>query len=129
MSGGSVETPRETGSMRDAERRIGRLLIGATYVSVGLLVIGFVLMMADGVSPLAGGPQLDLPGLGAQLVALDPAGYLWLGLLAVIATPIGRVIVAGIAYAREAEWLMVGIALGILALMIVGVVTAFAGTV
>ncbi|MEO8437710.1 MAG: DUF1634 domain-containing protein [Chloroflexota bacterium] len=115
--------------MRDAERRIGRLLIGATYVSVGLLVIGFVLMMADGVSPLAGGPQLDLPGLGAQLVALDPAGYLWLGLLAVIATPIGRVIVAGIAYAREAEWLMVGIALGILALMIVGVVTAFAGTV
>ena len=48
----------------------------------------------DGISPMSGGPPLDLETLGAQLVALDPAGFLWLGLMAVIAAPIGRVIVA-----------------------------------
>ena len=64
-----------------AERLIGRLLIAVTYVSVGLLAIGFALMIADGISPLAGGPPFDAATLGAQLLALDPAGFLWLGLL------------------------------------------------
>lgn len=35
------------------------------------------------------------------LLALDPEAYLWLGLLAVVATPIGRVSFAAIAYARQ----------------------------
>ena len=64
-----------------AERLIGRLLIAVTYVAVGLLVIGVVLMIADGISPLSGGPPLDLATLGSQLLALEPAAYLWLGLL------------------------------------------------
>ena len=45
-----------------------------TYVAVGLLVVGVVLMIADGISPLSGGPGLDLATLGSQLLALDPAG-------------------------------------------------------
>jgi hypothetical protein len=39
-----------------AERVIGRLLIAVTYVAVGLLTIGVVLMVADGISPLSVGP-------------------------------------------------------------------------
>src|SRR4029079_14100807 len=78
-----------------AERTIGRLLIAVTYVSVGLLAVGFALMIANGISPLDAGPPLDIATLGAQLVALDPAGFLWLGLLAVIAAPVGRGSVAG----------------------------------
>ena len=112
-----------------AEYRIGRLLIAMTYVAVGLLVVGVVLMIADGISPLNGGPGLDLATLGSQLVALDPAAFLWLGLLVVVATPIGRVIVAGIAYARQADWLMVAIALGILAVIAIGVGSALTVTV
>jgi len=112
-----------------AERTIGRLLIGITYVSVGLLAIGFVLMIANGISPLDPGPPLDVAALGAQLVALDPAGYLWLGLLAVIAAPIVRVLVASVAYARDADWTMVAISVAILAVIAIGVGIAVAATV
>jgi uncharacterized membrane protein len=111
------------------ERLIGRLLIAVTYVAVGLLSIGVVLMIADGISPLSGGPNLDLATMGAQLLALEPAAFLWLGILAVVATPIGRVIVAAIAFARDADWLMVGIALAILAVIAVGVGSALTVTV
>ena len=46
---------------REFDRFIGRLLIAVTYVAVGLLSVGVVLMLAAGISPLAGGPPLD-PG-------------------------------------------------------------------
>jgi uncharacterized membrane protein len=112
-----------------AERLIGRLLIAVTYVAVGLLSIGVVLMIANGISPLSVGPGLDLATLGAQLRAGQPAAFLWLGIIAVVATPIGRVIVAAVSFARDAEWLMVGIALGILAIIVVGVGSALTVTV
>jgi uncharacterized membrane protein len=123
------QEPRSEDQAAGAERLIGRLLIAVTYVAVGLLVVGVVLMVADGISPLSGGPGLDLATLRSQLVALDPAAFLWLGLMAVVAAPIGRVIVAGIAYARQADWLMVAIALGILVIIAVGVGSALAVTV
>jgi uncharacterized membrane protein len=107
-----------------AERLIGRLLIGVTYVSVGLLVIGVALMVADSISPTSGGPPLDLATLGSQLVALEPAAFLWLGMLAVVAAPIGRVIVAAVAYAREADWLMLGISIAILVVIAIGVISS-----
>ena len=112
-----------------AERLIGQLLIAVTYVAVGLLAIGVLLMIADGISPLSGGPPLDLATLAGDLLALEPAAYLWLGLLTVVAAPIGRVIVAAVAYAREADWLMVGISLAILAVIAVGVGSAVTVTV
>jgi uncharacterized membrane protein len=112
-----------------AERLIGRLLIAVTYVAVGLLSIGVVLMIADGVSPLSGGPDLDIATLGSQLLALEPAAFLWLGLIAVVAAPIGRVIVAAVAYARDDDWLMVGVSLGILAIIAVGIGSALTVTV
>lgn len=111
------------------ERLIGRLLIAVTYVAVGLLSVGVVLMIADGISPLSGGPGLDLATLGAQLLAPEPAAFLWLGIIAVVAAPIGRVIVAAVAYARDDDWLMVGISLGILAVIAVGVGSALTVTV
>ena len=111
------------------ESLIGRLLITVTYAAVGLLVVGVVLMLVDGISPLSGGPGLDLATLGSQLLALEPAALLWLGLLAVVAAPIGRVIVASVAYARDADWLMVGISLAILAVIAIGVGTALTVTV
>ena len=112
-----------------AERTIGRLLIAVTYVSVGLLAVGFALMIANGISPLDAGPPLDIATLGAQLVALDPAGFLWLGLLTVIAAPVGRVMVAAVSYGRDDDWTMVAISIAILAVIVVGVVTAIAVTV
>jgi uncharacterized membrane protein len=112
-----------------AERRIGRLLTAITYVSVGLLTIGVGLLLGAGISPVAGGPGLDLAAIGSELVALDPAGFLWLGLLAVISAPISRVVLAASVYLRADDWQMVAVALGILAIIAIGIATAGAATV
>jgi uncharacterized membrane protein len=122
-------TGERAGRIVTAERQIGRLLIAITYLSVGLLVLGVAALLLGGASPLDGGPGLDLASLGTQLATFDAAGFLWLGLLTVIATPISRVIVAAVAYGRVGDRSMVGIALAILAVIAFGVVTAGAGTV
>jgi uncharacterized membrane protein len=57
---------------------------------------------------------------------LEPTGFLWLGLLAVIAAPITRVIVALLAYARDRDWLMVGVSTGILLVIAVAIGSALA---
>ena len=112
-----------------AERRIGRLLIAITYTSVAVLVVGVVLLLWAGTSPLAGGPGLDVAALGGQLTRLEPAGLLWLGLLIVIAAPVARVLLAGFGYLLEGDLTMVGVALAILAIIAAGVATAGTGTV
>jgi uncharacterized membrane protein len=107
-----------------AERVAGRLLTVVTYLSVALLAVGLVLMLANGISPLDAAPPLDLTTIVAQLASLDPAAFLWIGLLTVIAAPIGRVIVSGINYSRADDRLMVAVSIGILVVIAVGVGTA-----
>lgn len=111
----------------DFERTIGRLLIGLTYLATALLVVGVLLMLASGISPLSGGPRLDPGSLTIDLVTLTPSGFLWLGLLAVIATPISRVVAAAIAYARGGERGMVGVSLAILVVIAIAIGSAVAG--
>ena len=110
-----------------SERTIGRLLIGLTYVATALLLVGVLLMLASGISPLSGGPRLDLASLPIDLATLTPAGFLWLGLLAVIATPIARVVAAAIAYARAGDRGMVGVALAILVVIGIAIGSAVVG--
>jgi uncharacterized membrane protein len=106
------------------ERSLGRLLIGLTYVAVGLLAIGVALMAVHGISPLGGGPRFDASRLLADVAALAPAGFLWLGLLAIIAAPISRVAAAAIGYARDGDRAMVGIAVAILVVIAASVASA-----
>ena len=94
-----------------------------------LLVIGVLLLLGAGTTPTAGGPGLDLATLGTDIATFAPAGFLWLGLVAVIAAPISRVVVAAVAYARDGDWTMVGVALAILVIIALGVATAGAATV
>ena len=112
-----------------AERQIGRLLVVLTYLSVGLLVAGVVALLATGLAPLDGGPSLDLTTLVSELAMLAPAGLLWLGLLTVIATPFSRVALAAYTYGRAGDWSMVGIAVAVMAIVMVGIVAAVTGTV
>ena len=112
---------------RRFERRLGRLLIVVTYVAIALLVVGVVLLLAAGVSPLSGGPRLDPAALASSIGALEPAGFLWLGLVAVIATPVSRVLGAAIGFARGGEGVMAAISLAILGVIAVGVTVAIAG--
>ena len=111
---------------REFDRFIGRLLIVVTYVAVGLLLVGVLLLIAAGISPLAGGPRLDLGSLAGDVVALAPSAFLWLGILAVIATPLSRVVAAAIGFAKLGDRLMLGVSLGILAVIGLGVASALA---
>lgn len=111
-----------------AERLIGRLLTAVTYLSVALLLVGVTLLVAAGISPTSGGPGMDPRRLISDVMTLQPAGFLWLGLLAVIAAPITRVVVALLAYARDDDWLMVGVSSAILLVITVAVGTAVATT-
>jgi uncharacterized membrane protein len=122
-SAAQAGAPKPTRALA-AERTIGRLLMVFTYVSVGLLAVGVVLTMTGGISPLSDGPDLDLGTLATRIAALDPGGFLWLGLLAVIAAPIGRVIVAAVAYVRDADWLMVAVSIAILLVITIGIASA-----
>ena len=112
-----------------AEFRIGRLMIGMTYASVATLIIGVGLMIVAGISPLSGGPAFHPSQLLAELTSLSPVGFLWLGLVTVIATPIVRVIGAAISYGLAAQWTMVAIAIAILLVIVTGVAIAATGTV
>ena len=108
----------------DFEALIGRLLIAMTYVAVTLLVVGVLLLLAAGTSPLSGGPAFHLGDIVPDILALRPEGFIWLGLLVVLSTPIVRVVVAGFGYGRAREWPMVGVAIGILTVIAVAILTA-----
>lgn len=117
---------RGTQRGREFDRFIGRLLVAVTYIAVGLLSVGVALLLAAGISPLAGGPPLDLGRLAADAASLAPVAFLWLGILAVIVTPLSRVIAATVGFARLGDRRMVGVALAILAVIALGIVSALA---
>jgi uncharacterized membrane protein len=114
--------------MRDRgfDSTVGRLMIAMTYVAVVLLAIGVILMIANGISPLVGGPVFDAGVVLEELRAGIPTGFIWLGLVVVIATPIVRVAVSSVGFAREGQWRMVGVGLGILTIIAIGIVTSIA---
>jgi uncharacterized membrane protein len=104
------------------EGGIARLLQGGTYVAIALIAVGVVLMLASGQSPLDHAPALDLGRLVGDVAALRPEGFLWLGLLVVLATPAARVAMALVGYAREGEREMTIVAILILVVIGVGIV-------
>ena len=106
------------------ERSIARLLTIGTYASVALLVMGVLLMLATGVAPRSGGPAFDLRKLVPDLLALRPAGFIWLGLVAVVATPAARVLAALIGYARRRDRTMAIVAALILVVIALSVALA-----
>lgn len=94
---------------------VARLLSRGTMSSVALLAIGVVLLAAAGRSPLdTEFAPLDLARLPSDLVALRPEGFLWLGLVAVILTPISRVIASLGGFWRAKDLRMVVISVAIL---------------
>jgi uncharacterized membrane protein len=108
---------------RDLDRTVARLLTIGTYLSVGLLAIGVLLMALAGISPVDASMQpLDLGRIPAELIAGRPEGFLWLGLLAAIATPLGRVASSLVGYIRGGERRMAVIAVAILVVVATAVV-------
>lgn len=108
----------------DLDRAIARLLTLGTYASVALLAVGVILMLVRRVSPLGGPPSFEPGLLIDDLLGLRPAGYIWLGLVAVVATPAVRVAASLAGYLRRGERSMAFIAVLILVVIAVSVALA-----
>jgi uncharacterized membrane protein len=103
------------------DHAIARLLVIGTLASVALLAIGVILMSVVPVAPLAGAPRFQPALILDDLAHFRPAGYLWLGLIAAIATPTARVMASLVGYARSGERSMAVVAALILAVLLLSV--------
>jgi uncharacterized membrane protein len=87
--------------MDPIERTVNVVLTAGIFVTVALLVAGLALSIAKGQGlPTRIVPLADLPSLLAEL---DPAAYLSLGIVVLIATPFVRVAGTIVAFARERD--------------------------
>lgn len=106
---------------RDLERTIARLLSVGTYISIAFVAVGVALLLASGASPIDAAPALDLGRVLPDVLSLRPAGFLWIGILGLIATPAARVATALIGYVRSGEREMVLVAALVLIVIAIGV--------
>jgi uncharacterized membrane protein len=106
------------------EHTIAQVLTLGTRISVVLVGLGVLLMFVTAVSPLSGGPALDLGHLASDLAAFRPEGFLWLGLIAVLVTPVARVAASLVGYARGGEPRMAFVAALILVVIATSVILA-----
>lgn len=88
------------GDARETAARIeslaARLLTWGTRAALALIAAGVAGMLATGTDPIAApSPEFSPRGTLGDLLALRPSGFLWAGLVALIALPVGRVVVSG----------------------------------
>ena len=104
---------------------IARVLLVGTLVSVGLLAIGVALLSLAGRSPLdATWPALELGRIPGDLLALRPEGFLWLGLLTTLSTPLLLVAAAVLGFLGAGERRMAGLGTVVLVVIALAVVVA-----
>lgn len=116
------------GSRGELEGRLSLLLAGGTYLSIGLLVLGVGAMVLAGRAPLEPGfAPFDLTRLPEQLASGRAEGFLWLGLVAALATPALRVVGALVGFAARRETALAAVALAILAVIALAIALAATG--
>ncbi|HKG57567.1 MAG TPA: DUF1634 domain-containing protein [Candidatus Limnocylindrales bacterium] len=113
-----------TRRLDDLDLPIARLLTLGTYLSVALLVAGVAAMAATGQSPLDTDAGFDAARIPADIAALRPEGFLWLGLVVVIATPSARVAASLVGYLRRADRVMAVVSILILCVIALSVALA-----
>jgi uncharacterized membrane protein len=105
---------------------IGRLLVIGTWMAMLLILVGVVLMLTSAVDPLAHGvvPPFDASLIIPEMLALRPLGFLWAGILLIIALPIGRVIVAGVGFLAAGDTRLALVSLGVFLVVVVSILAA-----
>ena len=111
---------------RSLESTIARLLTVGTYISVMLVAVGTAVLLGSGRSPLAAASAFDPATIVPDLAALRPEGFLWLGIVGLLATPATRVLAALVGYGRAGDRAMVVIAVLILGVIAAGVAAGVA---
>lgn len=110
---------------RELDEAVHHILIAGLAVSTLFFLIGLGLGLAQGRSL----PTRALAPAEAfrQVLALQPAGFLSLGLIILIATPMLRVVGSILVFAWQRDWRYVGITLLVLVVLIVSVLLGRGG--
>jgi uncharacterized membrane protein len=119
LTTGRVETAaekKEAREKRDLDQVIHRMLIVGLAVSTVLMLIGIALEIIRRTDLPTVEP--DFSQVFARVVALRPSGFLALGLLVLLATPVLRVVGSIIAFAYERDWRFAGITFVVLMVVI-----------
>jgi uncharacterized membrane protein len=108
------------------EAVIGRLLVAGTWLAMGLVLVGVLLMLAGGIDPLtrSGIPAFDPSRIPADLVALRPGGFLWAGIAIIVTLPVGRVVVAGLGFLAARDGRLALVSLLVLLVVVISIVAA-----
>lgn len=121
---GVPSDPRRAASA-DVEAVIARLLLGGTLIGIALLAVGVTLMATNGISPESSSfPRFDAGLVIGDLVALRPEGFLWAGIVILIATPIARVVGELVTFSVRGDRVMAAVALAILGVVALSVAAA-----
>ena len=112
-------------SDRRVEAMIANLLRGGVILAALVVLVGGVLFlsrngMVQANYQVFSGEPSDLRhwrGIVATALAARGHGIIQLGLLLLIATPVARVVFGAFAFAIERDWLYVGVALFVLAVL------------
>jgi uncharacterized membrane protein len=108
------------------EQRLGLLLRGGVILSAAVTLIGGIMyLVAHGSEPASyhvfAGEPAGLRTVGGVISGVargDSASIIQLGVLLLIATPVARVFISVIGFARERDWMYVGCSLLVLALLL-----------
>ena len=102
---------------------ISYVLRGGVLLSAGLLILGALLYaiaaLRNGSPAFPSTYPHSLGGVLAGLAHGDPLAILSLGLLVLLLTPVARVLVSILAFARERDWLYVAITALVLLILVV----------
>ena len=115
---------QETGSSgvkKNFDEVLHKLLIIGLGLSVLLILFGLVLSLVKQEPIPTTVPSLNI--VVAQVLSLQSSGFLVLGILVLIATPIVRVISSIIAFIIEKDWRFAGITLIVLLTVIASILT------
>jgi len=105
--------------MDPIERMVNRVLVVGVGLAVAMMAVGIVLSLLDRTGLPA--HVVALGDLASQLGSFDPAAYLSLGLMVLIATPFVRVAGSIVAFARQHDRRYVLITAVVLAVMCLSV--------
>jgi uncharacterized membrane protein len=106
------EEKREIEHTRELNEVVRRMLVIGLLASTAMMVAGVSLALVRHRSLTT--TTLDIGSTWARIEALRPSGFLALGILILIATPIFRVLGAFVTFAYERDWRYAGITLIVL---------------
>ena len=107
------------------EQRLGTLLRAGVMLSAAVTLVGGIMYLAvHGMAPASYHTFMGEPaalrtvgGVVAGVARGDSASIIQLGVLLLIATPVARVFISVIGFAREHDWMYVACSLIVLALL------------